>query len=351
MNLRIAARSARSRIVRGWLPRALGVPVARAVELALRWTPLEAGVALVYHRVEANPGIAESHLAACHGTRLFRAQLRHLRRCHRVVCARDLPAAIARRRRGQPFPVAVTFDDDLRSHVEVALPELRAVGLKATFFVCGASLDEAFSFWWERLQTAYEAGVPMERYAPAAGDDELGPGSPRHHALHAAASEIERLTPSERDRVAARLEQDFPEPPAWSGLGRSDVRRLGAEKHEVGFHTKRHDLLRTLDDLQLEQALVDGRDDVAEAAGAPVTSFAYPHGKAGPREAAAVRAAGYGLAFTSGGAGVGPDTDRWLMGRIEPSFISRGHLALQMARALVRAGADDRLRRRRGGGR
>jgi peptidoglycan/xylan/chitin deacetylase (PgdA/CDA1 family) len=338
MNLRIAARTARSRIVRGWLPRGLGVPLARAVELALRWTPLQAGVALVYHRVEANPGVAESHLAACHGTRLFRAQLRHLRRRHRVICARDLPAAIAQRRRGQPFPVAVTFDDDLRSHVDVALPELRGVGLKATFFVCGASLHGRFSFWWERLQTAYEAGVPMERYVPTAGDRELGQASPRHHALHAAAREIERLTPSKRDGVAAQLEQDFPEPPAWSGLDRSDVRRLAGEGHEVGFHTKRHDSLRRLDDVQLENAVVDGRDDVAEAAGAPVTSFAYPHGKAGPREAAAARAAGYAIAFAGTEAGVAPDTDRWLMGRIEPSFISRGHLALQIARALVRAG-------------
>jgi peptidoglycan/xylan/chitin deacetylase (PgdA/CDA1 family) len=338
MNLRRAVGTARSRIVRGWLPRALGVPVARVVELALRWTPVEAGVALVYHRVDANPGIAESHLAACHGTRLFRAQLRHLRRRHRVVCARDLPAAIAQRRRGQRFPVAVTFDDDLRSHVDVALPELRGLGLKATFFVCGASLHERFSFWWERLETAFEAGVPMERYVRTVGDDGPGRALPRHHALHAAASEIERLTPSERDRVAAQLEQDFPDPPAWSGLGWRDVRRLGAEEHEVGFHTKRHDLLRTLDDVQLEQALVDGRDDVAEAAGAPVTSFAYPHGKAGGREAAVARAAGYAVAFTGADAGVGPGTDRWLMGRIEPSFISRGHFALQIARALVRAG-------------
>lgn len=326
-----------SRVWRGWLPRLAGVPAAHLAQLLLRWTRRRAGVALVYHRVEESAGVAEHHLAACHGLRLFKAQLQHVSSCYRVVPAGDLARAVRERRRGQRFPVAITFDDDLRSHVEVASPILRARDVRGTFFLCGASLKQPFSFWWERLQAAFEAGVPMGRFVPGVEERRRGGEVRDRRALHSTAAAIESMAPPDRDRVAALLEREIPEPPSWAGLGADDVRALSRGRHEIGFHTRRHDSLPPLERGPLRDALQEGKRELAEAACAPVASIAYPHGKADEHVAAAAKDAGYAAGFTTSGAAVTPRTDPHLLGRLEPSFISRGHLALQIARALVRA--------------
>jgi peptidoglycan/xylan/chitin deacetylase (PgdA/CDA1 family) len=320
----------------GWLPRVLGAPLASALQLALRWTGLKAGVALVYHRVADDPGPAEGHLAACHRRGVFEAQLRHLRARYRAVPASELLAAVGKRRRGERFPVAITFDDDLRSHVEISSPTLRALGIRATFFLSGGSAP----FWWERLQSAFDAGVPMTRFVP-----ELEPepaGAAPHVPLHTAAKRIELMTAAERDEVAALLEREVPERPGWAGLASADARALAGDGHELGFHTRRHDRLPELDDPQLALALGDGREEVADAAGGPITSVAYPHGKADARVAAAARAAGYAAGFTTVRAPATPEGDPLLLGRLEPSFISRGHLALQTVRLLLQARSERR---------
>ena len=78
------------------------------------------------------------------------------------MAAADILGAIRSRRRGERFPVAITFDDDLPEHVHEALPALRAAGVKATFFLNGASLDAPHAFWWEDLQRAVDGRLIAE---------------------------------------------------------------------------------------------------------------------------------------------------------------------------------------------
>src|SRR5687767_12968012 len=51
-------------------------------------------------------------------------------------------------------PVMVTFDDGYRSCHDVALPILRAVGVRATFFVSTSFVGERKLYWWERISLA-----------------------------------------------------------------------------------------------------------------------------------------------------------------------------------------------------
>src|SRR5213075_2783941 len=51
-------------------------------------------------------------------------------------------------------PVMVTFDDGYRSCHDVALPILRAVGMRATFFVTTGFISERKLWWWERIAVA-----------------------------------------------------------------------------------------------------------------------------------------------------------------------------------------------------
>ena len=95
---------------------------------------------------------------------------------------------------------------------------------------------------------------------------------------------------------------------------------LAAAGWELGFHTRRHDLLATLGDDALRAAV--GR--------APARAHArLPHGKATAREAAAARDAGYVAAYTGAPEAFTDRTDPHLIGRLQPRFTTVGRFALR----------------------
>jgi peptidoglycan/xylan/chitin deacetylase (PgdA/CDA1 family) len=293
------------------------------------------GVALVYHRVGDLPGDPRYELVPALETRLFEAQLEHLRANYRVVSPSRLLDAALERRPGGPFPVALTFDDDLPSHLDVAAPALLRAGLPAGFFLCGASLDAAHRFWWEDLQALVErpSAVPV-RLRSLRGVN-LGPelhGTPR--AIHELAELIERLPPRRRDAVAAELRSHAGERPG--GLDAHEIAELAGAGFEIGFHTRRHYLLSTLDVAGLRDAMSEGKERLEAAIGRRLTMIAYPHGKADIRVADAARAAGYELGFTGDPRPAGPKTDRLLIGRTEPPAVPLDEFGRAVAATLAR---------------
>jgi peptidoglycan/xylan/chitin deacetylase (PgdA/CDA1 family) len=300
-----------------------------------RRSAASAGAVLVYHRigpaaatpdVEVDPGVLPEG---------FAGQLEHLRRHYRIVPASGILDATRARRRGHPFPVAITFDDDLSSHVYEARPALRRAGVPATFFLCGASLWEAHTFWWEDLQRAIDGRLVQPNALPHVPDTDLAAALERvPFAIRRVASAIERLEPARRAEVAAALSAAAGPAPAYSGIRASGVRAFVEAGCEVGFHTLRHDALPGLTDAELAEALREGRDHLAAAAGRPLKLVAYPHGKGDQRVAEAARTAGFELGFTTAERMVDPDTDPYLVPRIAPAP-SPGGLALQLARAFA----------------
>lgn len=291
-------------------------PTVPARALLARWSSAPRGLALVYHRVEPSPLGPAHDLVPAVATADFDAQLRHLASRYRVVPAGDLHAAVVGRRRGERFPVAITFDDDLPSHRTTALPSLRDHGLPATVFVCGASLDGPKAFWWERLERGARLGVDPVSALPGRGPAARAERSD----IHAVAAVIEALPTPARRAVAEDLRARLGPDPDDAGLRAADVAALAAAGVEIGFHTRDHDRLPDLDDAALAAALVEGRDAVAEAAGRPVDVLAYPHGRADARVAAAARRAGYRAAFTTDGGAVAPSSDPLLLPRVDPSW-------------------------------
>jgi peptidoglycan/xylan/chitin deacetylase (PgdA/CDA1 family) len=79
-------------------------------------------------------------------------------------------------------------------------------------------------------------------------------------------------------------------------MSATDLRTVAANGMEVGSHTVRHTSLLNLDDGRLEQEAKESRVMLERILDEEVPGFAYPYGHVGPREAAAVRAAGYGYA-------------------------------------------------------
>lgn len=300
-----------------------------AVERAVRSSNARLGIGLLYHSIAPLSGDPARELVAPHGARLFESQVQFLRERYRVVSAADLPDAAAGRGARQKVPVAITFDDDLRSHTQIAAPVLLRETVPATFFLCGASLDRPTSFWWERLQRAHDAGV--RGVAEVAGVS-----SSHEFSLHELGEAFEAMPPRKRDHASERLlELAGPDSPE-TGIAAEDVRRLAEAGFEIGFHTLRHDRLTDLDDDGLQFALTRGRDRLETAAGREVTLIAYPHGRADGRVAAAARSACYRRGYTDRPEAVTPRSDSLLLGRLVPSPYSLQHFASQLAALQLR---------------
>jgi peptidoglycan/xylan/chitin deacetylase (PgdA/CDA1 family) len=309
----------------------------------LRATATPAGVALVYHRVTPEHPEPGGRLVPAVAAPTFEGHVRHLARHYRVVPAGDLPKAVARRTFGQRFPVAITFDDDIPSHSELAAPVLRRHGLPATFFLCGASLDGPEPQWWELLERASD-------------EDQLellvGGLAPTRRPLHETARLIEAMERQARRRVTATLRAGLGPDPDSSGLRRTAVQEL-ARSFEIGFHTRDHDAMPALDDAALDHALANGCEELSTLASQPIRAFAYPHGKADVRVADRTRAAGFTCGYTTGGDAIRQGDDPLLLSRLDPSGLDADGFEWRLVTALLsprllRLGGRLRRRSRRG---
>jgi glycosyltransferase involved in cell wall biosynthesis/peptidoglycan/xylan/chitin deacetylase (PgdA/CDA1 family) len=295
--------------------RRLGAAWRRTLAAVLRWrlriSPAGVAGALVYHQTFRTPPSQEQVVAGITAAALER-HLRHLRRSYELVPASRLHGAMLARRRGRRIPIAVTFDDDLASHVDVAGPVLRRLACPATFFLTGAGLDRAHGFWWQRLQAASDRGLDPRPAVRA-----VGLPAPAQQSLAGLAADVERLPAEARAAVARALSELIGDDPPSYRLTRSQVRALAQAGFEIGFHTRDHRPLPELTDHELVLALDEGRAALEAAAGRPLRTIAYPHGRADERVAAAARAAGYTDGFGGPGRSITARSGRMLLDRIE----------------------------------
>jgi peptidoglycan/xylan/chitin deacetylase (PgdA/CDA1 family) len=77
-------------------------------------------------------------------------------------------------------------------------------------------------------------------------------------------------------------------------MSAGEVRRAAAAGVEIGSHSLNHRRLTGVDDAALGGEVHRSRTILQELTGQEVAGFCYPYGDVGPREVAAVEAAGYG---------------------------------------------------------
>jgi peptidoglycan/xylan/chitin deacetylase (PgdA/CDA1 family) len=276
--------------LRAVVDRGLAVPgVGRAaVARAGSWGR---GLTLIWHRVGPH-GAAAHEVVRTVAVDAFEAQLEVLGQLGDIVPLAELAA----RPTGDRPRFALTFDDDDAGHTRWTLPVLRERGLPATFFLSGRWRDDAGPYWWELL----EARVAVEGVDRVAADLGLPRGvDPPRLAAMLFGSEHAR-----RWRVEAQG--------GGAPMTATEARQLAAAGMEIGFHTRHHDVLTLLDDAALDAALTQGRDEVASDVGARLERFAYPHGLADARVAAAAARVGYTGAWT---------TTKRLASRHEPAML------------------------------
>lgn len=292
--------------VAGWLQKtgALG-----AVMELRRHIPAPIITIVTYHHVAENepsypydPNVADATPAQ------FRRQMEIVARYGTPIGIDELISAV----RGGPLPrnpVMVTFDDGYLSCHDVALPILRAVGVRATFFIATSFVSERRLYWWERIalllgrterktiDLAYPAALSFRL------DDPLIHEKLTDIVKNTAELDVERFL----GELAAALDVEWTSEIETAHANHlimtwDQVRALARAGMDVESHGRRHRVLQTLDDAALEDELAGSRRELEAQLGRPVRALAYPVGRRinGERRIReALAAAGYQIGMSN----------------------------------------------------
>ncbi|MPZ73154.1 MAG: polysaccharide deacetylase family protein [Nitriliruptorales bacterium] len=278
------------------------------------------GLVLVYHRIRTAPPSESHEIIPSVTPERFRGHLEALQKAADIVPLERLHSPDGSRS-SRPR-LAVTFDDDYPSHVEQALPILTQHNVPATFFLSGRTLHDRGPYWFQLL----------ERWVQCAGVGAVAGGLGVD-----ATTATELALACERDVQLQGLVHDREAGDAADVLDREGIRRLADSGMTIGFHTVAHEQLPRLDERALRAALTHGRQELAEAVGSSLRLFAYPHGKADARTAAAVRDCGYAAAWTGHPRPARRDDHAFLRGRWEPGDVPGEELLRGLAVRLHRS--------------
>jgi peptidoglycan/xylan/chitin deacetylase (PgdA/CDA1 family) len=280
-----------------------------AVMSLRRYVPVPNLSIVTYHHVaEHDPSYPYDPDVADATPAQFRRQMETLAKYCTPIGVDELIRAVE----GQPLPknpVMVTFDDGYRSCHDVTLPILRAVGVRATFFVSTSFIEERRLYWWERIALAMAQTKLTKATITYPERIEIEPQDPkvRRKLLNlikgTSSLDIDRflneLCSALKVEWTTEIEHEYA-----NGLIMTwdQVRALARAGMDVESHGRRHRVLKTLDNDMLADELAGSRADLEAALGRPVRAVAYPVGRSIAREARirdAIASAGYRIGLTN----------------------------------------------------
>ena len=308
-------------------------------------TPVPTVSIITYHHVANHdptypydPDVADATPAQ------FRWQMEALARHCTPIGIDELLRAID----GAPLPknpVMVTFDDGYLSCHDVALPILRAVGIRATFFIATSYVADRRLYWWERVALIVAQGTKQGTITYPQ-TFEVSPRDPRTRKrindLIKDAKQLD-LDPF-LDGVASALGVPWnreieAEYAAGLIMTWDQVRALSRAGMDIESHSRSHRVLQTLDDAGLESEIAGSRADIEAQLGRTVRAIAYPVGRRLGQGTERIRAkiveAGYriGLSNASGVNRIMPKSLR-SMSKLDPLDIRRLSLDRSMSDAM-----------------
>ena len=233
-----------------------------------------------------------------HGTPAARAgeferQLRYLKRHFDIVPLAVLVQAVEAGEGALDARLALTFDDGLRSNIEVIYPLAKELGIPVTFFVCPGLIERGAWLWnmeaRQRLRwlgperaTTFTHVLHSECGAPAEGASlvEWMKGLPlesRMEVEERIRSATKAFSPPERSREECDL------------AGWDELRALEPTIVSIGSHTLTHPILPLCGTADLEREIVQSRRLLEGKLERAVELFAYPNGDQDERVLACVR--------------------------------------------------------------
>lgn len=216
-----------------------------------------------------------------------------------------------------PRPLlALTFDDGERDNFVFARPVLARRGVRASFYLPVAHLDEGTPIWHDRLGFALLGAL---RRGSEARAERFLDGPLRHDTVQARIEGTKSMSPEERATAVRALEEIAGSGvPEWAALMSWDeVRALHADGHEIGSHSMTHPLLPQCDDATLEVEIAGSKRRIEDALQVPIHTFCYPNGDTEPRVGRVVERAGYECAVTTAWGRNAPGVDRYALTRFD----------------------------------
>ena len=257
---------------------------------------------LCYHRVGTEGVPLFSRLQP----KLFRAQMRYIRKHYRVVPLGQLCREL---QNGVPVEptLAITFDDGYRDLYTHAFSVLQEYQLPATIYLIGCCMESGEVPWYDRIFLALKGAPGTSFEVDLDGSRRFAVPSPasRTEAAWEIVSYLRTKPDTWRQNWCASFEK------------RSNIRRNEAEglmldwgqvltMHRAGIsfgaHTMSHPSVSRLNSQGLERELRESKRLLERGLGAPIEDFAYPFGKPEDRSLAAeefLANCGYSSAVTT----------------------------------------------------
>jgi peptidoglycan/xylan/chitin deacetylase (PgdA/CDA1 family) len=199
----------------------------------------------------------------------------------------------------------ITFDDGYQDNYHFAAPILAECGLTATFFVVSDLVGRRRRPWYDQLANLLgETSLHSQarEFLSSCSDIHWIEGDVPSRFPCRAVSVAKGLPPQRRRELLDLLESSAEKagvPLEDSIMTREQLRALLAAGHEIGSHSRTHEMLPQLEDESLDLELVGSRRQLEDMLDQPVRSFCYPNGSMDHRVVQRVRAAGYAQAVTT----------------------------------------------------
>ena len=298
--------------------RLIPLPVAKrlapaAAFVGARRVARGTAVVLMYHRV-ADVSFDPWRLAV--SPERFAEQIAALTRHFEPLTLAAL-ADDAERGSLRPRAVAVTFDDGYRDGLTDAKPILEQHGVPATVFVASGYVGSGRDFWWHELERCCFSPTRPSEGRFESGSVRADWSAPSDELYLETWRQLQPLAHGERDeRLAEFSDASGPGDGALTTMTEDELVRLAdGGLIEVGGHTVTHPKLTTLPPPDQLDEMRNGRLQLEQMLGQPVTSFCFPHGAYPADASAMVRDAGFERACVSVSAPVLPGVDRFQLPR------------------------------------
>jgi peptidoglycan/xylan/chitin deacetylase (PgdA/CDA1 family) len=221
--------------------------------------------------------------------------------------------------------LALTFDDGQEDNYQYAVPVLKEFGIKATFYIPAAIVDQRGFLWHDILGFTvlreYGNGSLIYRLNEILGID-LTSCRSMIDAARTAVSRAKILDHQHRIELITNC-TDRLNCPDWAGLMTwQQLREMADDGHEIGSHSMTHPIITKCSDSELEYEIAESRKLIQDRLGTPITSFCYPNGDFNERAEAVVKNAGYTSAVTT----------RWKANRTGGSRFHLGRCDINAAR-------------------
>ena len=294
---------------------------------------------LIFHRVHAQPDPlfpGEVH------ARLFDQQMGWVKRWFNVL---PLALAVEGLKSGNlPARSAViTFDDGYADNRTVALPILKAHGLKAAFFIATGFMDGGRMWNDTLIETVRACRTPRLDLRELGFDDyPVDSVEQRRAAIAALIGRLKYIEPATRlEQVNAIARSANVVLPDDLMLTSAQLREMAQAGMTIGGHTVNHPILARLSETEALSEMVEGKRALERIVEAPVRFFAYPNGKPNEDYTAAhvrlAREAGFEAALSTAWGAAATGCDLYQIPRFSPWDKTRLRYGLRLAGNLRRA--------------